>query len=321
MDRRLILDLIAPAHQRGLEIGALDRPVVTRAMGDIGYVDRASRAELLEWYADPAHAIDRSAIVEIDHIWGSETLLEAVGGQRVYDYVIASHVIEHVPDVYGWLNEIASVLRDDGLGLFMAPDKRFTFDWPRPVSVRGEFVDAYLRGLRRPDIRQVFNHTFETRPEGVPERDEAALTAYAQGCVALCRQSDADAVYIDSHCWVFTPRSMLDALDLYSRLDLAPFEIAALTATPRGDAEFMLALRRLPDGLDAATRRQRFLDSVAILDLPDELQTDDAPDVVAQAQAALARAAAIENSTIWRMTAPLRGVVDAARRLSSGSRR
>lgn len=309
MDRRLILDLIDPARQRGLEIGALDRPVVSRAMGDIGYVDRASRAELLVWYADPAHPIDRAALVEVDHVWGAETLLEAVGGQRAFDYVIASHVIEHVPDMFGWLMEIAAVLRDGGLGLFVVPDKRFTFDWPRPVSTRGEFVDAHLRGLRRPDIRQIFNHTYETRPEGAPERDDDAWSEYARGCVALCRQADAETTYIDAHCWVFTPRSMLEALDLLSRLDLAPFEVANLTPTPPGDAEFLLALRRLPDGLDAATRRARFQASAAALDLPEEQSTAGAPEAVAAAQVALARAAAIENSTIWRATAPLRRVI------------
>ena len=285
MDRRLILDLIDPARQRGLEIGALDRPVVSRAMGDIGYVDRASRAELLVWYADPAHPIDRAALVEVDHLWGAETLLEAVGGQRAFDYVIASHVVEHVPDMFGWLMEIAA------------------------VSTRGEFVDAHLRGLRRPDIRQIFNHTYETRPEGAPERDDDAWSEYARGCVALCRQADAEKTYIDAHCWVFTPRSMLEALDLLSRLDLAPFEVANLTPTPPGDAEFLLALRRLPDGLDAATRRARFQASAAALDLPEEQSTAGAPEAVAAAQVALARAAAIENSTIWRATAPLRHVI------------
>lgn len=313
MDRRLLLDLIDPPRQRGLEIGALDKPVVGREMGDIGYVDRASRDELLAWYADPGHDIDRSKLVEIDHVWGAETLLEAVGGQRVYDYVIACHVIEHVPDMFGWLGEIASVLKDGGLGLFLVPDKRFTFDWPRPVSVRGEFVDAYLRGLRRPDLRQIFNHTYETRPEGAPERDEAGWTAYAQGCLALCRQVQAEETYIDSHCWVFTPRSMLDALDLLSRLDLAPFEIASLQPTPIGDAEFLLAVRRLPDGLEPAERRARFLASVAQLDLPAELADGAGTEVLAEAQLALARARAIENSTIWRATAPLRKLVDALR--------
>ena len=51
MDRAQVLALIDVANARGLEIGALNRPVVTREMGPVEYVDRASRAELQAWYA------------------------------------------------------------------------------------------------------------------------------------------------------------------------------------------------------------------------------------------------------------------------------
>lgn len=313
MDRRQILELIDARTQRGLEIGALDRPVVRKSVGPISYVDRASRDELLSWYADPGHAIDRDALVEVDHVWGEETLLQAVGGERAFDYVIASHVIEHVPDVYGWLAEIAAVLRDDGQALFMIPDKRYTFDRARPVTVSGEFVDAHLRGLRRPDTRQIFNHFYDTLPENGPARDEAGLTALAQGSLALCRRAITNQEYIDAHCWVFTPRSFVAALDLASRLDLLPFEISHLIPTPRGDGEFLAALRRLPDGLDAAGRRARFVASVAALDLPPEVLLEGGDDLMSRAEMAIARAAAIENSTIWRATAPLRKLMDGLR--------
>lgn len=317
MDRRAILELINPRVQRGLEIGALDRPVVRKQMGPISYVDRASRDELLTWYADPGHDIDRQALVEVDYVWGAETLLKAVGGDRAFDYVIASHVIEHVPDVYGWLREIGSVLRDDGLALFMIPDKRRSFDRARSMTASGEYIDAFLRGLRRPDSRQIFNHFYETLPEGGPLRDEAGLTELAQGSLAMCQRALADDEYIDAHCWVFTPRSVVAALDLASRLDLLPFEIAHVRPTPEGDAEFLLALRRLPDGLDPVARRARFAASVAALDLPEEFVIDGGPEILSRAEIAIARAAAIENSTIWRATAPLRRAMDRLR----GSRR
>lgn len=46
MDRSKILALIDVAKARGLEIGAQTRPVVTRDMGAVEYVDRATTAEL-----------------------------------------------------------------------------------------------------------------------------------------------------------------------------------------------------------------------------------------------------------------------------------
>ncbi|MBW8815784.1 MAG: methyltransferase domain-containing protein [Caulobacterales bacterium] len=313
MSRARLLSLVDVARQRGLEIGPLNRPIVTRAMGPVEYIDRAPRSELAAWYG--AADVDPDEIVEVDHVWGDQSLFDCVGGQRAYDYLIASHVIEHVPDVFGWLGEIATVLVDGGLGLFIVPDKRHTFDVLRPTSASGEFVDAHLRRLRRPDLRQIFNHVYEMRLlDGPQSLDEAARTERAQGALAVCRQALETQAYIDVHCWVFTPRSALEALDLASRLGLLPYEIAALELAP---GEFLLALRRLPEAMPADAQRTAFLASVQRLDLPQEAPgagSDDAAVLLAKAEVATARAAAIENSTTWKLTAPLRAAVDRVRR-------
>ncbi|WP_068877438.1 MULTISPECIES: bifunctional 2-polyprenyl-6-hydroxyphenol methylase/3-demethylubiquinol 3-O-methyltransferase UbiG [unclassified Phenylobacterium] len=309
MDRaEALAALIDPARQRGLEIGPLDRPMVARAIGPVEYVDRASREALVAAY--DGHDVDRARIPEIDHVWGEQSLLDCVGGARAYDYVLASHVIEHIPDVFGWLGEIASVLADGGLAVFFVPDKRYTFDARRPVSTAGEFVDAHLRRLRRPDARQVFNHVYDTRDLKAPPLDEAALTERAWQGLDLARRTGAE--YLDAHCWVFTPHSLVDALDLASRLDLLPFELAH---TEQGADEFLVALRRLPEAMPPAARREAFMASAARFALPDDTETGgDAAVLQAQARAALARADAIENSTIWRATAPLRALLGRLRR-------
>jgi hypothetical protein len=82
------LDLV---HLVGVEIGALDKPLVTRGMGQILYVDHADTATLRQKYASQA-SVSAEQIVEVDGIWGTNTLVEAIGGRTV-DYVIASHVI------------------------------------------------------------------------------------------------------------------------------------------------------------------------------------------------------------------------------------
>lgn len=313
MDRAKLFSLIDVARQRGLEIGALNRPIVTRAMGPIEYIDRSSRAELQAWYG--GHGVDPADIVEVDHVWGEQSLLDCVGGRRAYDYLIASHVIEHVPDVFGWLGEIATVLVDGGLGLFMVPDKRHTFDVLRRTSVSGDFVEAYVDRLRRPNTRQIFNGVYDVRDlDADVSPDGEALTARAREVLALCRRARDSGEYIDVHCWVFTPRSMVEALDLASRLGILPFEIAALEPSV---GEFFLALRRLPDGLDADTQRAAFLASLQGLALLEEaglVGAEESARLMAKAEMALARATAIENSTIWRLTAPLRAAIGAIRR-------
>jgi hypothetical protein len=320
MDRAKLLALIDVTRQRGLEIGPLNRPMVTRETGPIEYVDRAPREELQRWYG--GGDVDPEEIVEVDHIWGDQRLIDCVGGRRAFGYLLASHVIEHVPDLLGWLHEIAEVLVDGGIAGFMVPDKRYTFDLLRRTSTGSEVVDAYVRGLRRPDTRQIFDSFHYYRDpetgfdrEGHPPTDQRTVRS-ARELLELCQRAAANGDYIDSHCWVFTPRSMAEALDLTSQLGLLPYEIAALGPTPPGSIEFVLALRRLPDGLDPAARRAAFVASLDRVRLPDELAADQETDLVlARAHQAIGRTAAIEASTSWRITAPLRAAVTMLRRL------
>ena len=310
MDRAKILSMIDLASGRGLEIGPLNRPVVTRGMGRVEYIDRAPTEELKRWYAINDE-VNVDEIVEVDHVWGSQTLFECVGSQRVYDYLVASHVIEHVPDLFGWLGEIASVLADGGIASFVVPDKRFTFDVLRRTSGDSELVDAYVRGLRKPDARQIFDHFYSFRDVNSPEVLQGASPAdlppthNARELMELCRRTLENGEYIDTHCWVFTPASFVGALDLGSRLGLLPFEVAEVIPTPPGAHEFYVSLRRLSEGAPASEHRAAFESSRSRAPV-EPAEGLDPEALLARALAAEAAAAALRRSTSWRITAPLR---------------
>lgn len=109
---------------------------------------------------------------------------------------------------------------------------------------------------------------------------------------------------------------MVEALDLGSRLDLLPYEIAALEPTDPATGEFMMALRRLPEALDTDARRAAFARSAEVLDLPVERDAEASADtLLARAVAAEAQLYAIRASTSWKLTAPLRAAVTWARGL------
>ena len=320
MQRERILTFLDVTRQRGLEIGPLDRPMVTRDMGPIEYVDRAGRDELVHTY-DATGAVNPQRIVDVDHVWSEQRLVECVGGGRVYDYLLASHVIEHVPDLFGWLQEIGEVLVDGGLAVFVVPDRRYTFDVKRRTSGEAEFLDAYVRGLRRPDARQIFDCFFHQELLDRAPASETERTLSARHLLEVCRRAQAGE-YVDAHCWVFTPRSLLAALDLASRLLLLPFEIVALLPPRPGEIDFLLVLRRLRAELSADVQHAAFRASRDRLSLPEEVEVaaTDAR-MLAEAQAAIERTAAIEASTSWRVTAPLRRAVTLARRLGRAGAR
>jgi SAM-dependent methyltransferase len=145
-----------------LEIGPLFRPFFLKSEADVIYVDHADTEALRAKYKDDPK-FDKSSIVDIDAVWGAKTLAECVGIDRKFDCVIASHVIEHVPDLLAWLKEIESVLAADGEIRLVVPDKRFTFDYTRRLTELPEVLDAYLRQTRRPLPFNILDHVLNGR--------------------------------------------------------------------------------------------------------------------------------------------------------------
>lgn len=228
----------------GVEIGPLTRPMIRRDEGRVFYIDHASTEELRGKYSGQPH-IDTSAIVDVDFVWGERTLSQCVGGQR-FDYCIASHVIEHVPDLIGWLNEIDEILKPGGILSLGIPDKRYTFDIWRKLSGRRDVYAAHIFRQRKPSPLQVFDHFSH-----YVEVDAVALWSGhppppqpAQSRRALQHAMTALRTYVDAHCWVFTPASFRMLLGKLVAGGWVSFEIVAFFETEPNNAEFFVSLRK-----------------------------------------------------------------------------
>ena len=291
----------------GLEIGALDSPLLRKPEHDVLYVDYATTEVVRANQFDPAVRLEQ--IVEVDIVWGSARLAEAVG--RPVDYVLASHVIEHVPDLIGWLLEVAEVLRPEGVLGLAIPDKRFTFDALRQVSVLSEAVEAHLLGAKRPSLRQVYDvaslgigvdaaEVWGNRFDPAARRDE--VLARLRPALNLVTSLHASPQYRDAHCWVFTPRTFLTVAEELATLALFPFRISAFYPTETGDAEFLVRLVRA-DPNDPAIRADL---RAARSELSPEQPSDSS--AAATIEILSRRLAAIEGSRSWKATAPLRAL-------------
>src|SRR5262249_55944812 len=64
------------------------------------------------------------------------------------DFIIASHVLEHVPDPLGLFKECHRVLKDHGYFYLGLPDKNQTFDAPRMNTPLGHLVRDFERGSK-----------------------------------------------------------------------------------------------------------------------------------------------------------------------------
>lgn len=260
-DRRAaVLAGIDPATCRGLEFGPLTSPLVGRDQGPIEYVDHATTVELERKYAaDPQ--VDTSRLVAVDHVLEHGSLPASLP-RMAYDYAVACHVFEHLPDPLGWLGQVAGRLKPAGRLCLALPDKRFTFDRLRELTRLADWVEALLEGRRRPAARSVFDAAMLSvrMPLAVtwarpPRPEELRPQGLGQPGWALELARQAAAEYVDIHCSVFTPGSCLTLLAEAAEIDLHPFALAGFGDTAVGGFEFFLQL--VPAGDEPGSERAR----------------------------------------------------------------
>lgn len=242
-----LLKSIDVATSKGLELGPLINPVVLREMGDIRYIDHVDTDALRARYATHV-GFDVDAIVPIDYVSHTGSIHDAVGPDIPFDYVIASHVIEHVPDVIGWLGDIRSVLRDDGVLSLAIPDHRRCFDALRSPTVTADLIHAHLTTPTIPSPRQVFDHYSSAVAwrgliswEEEPPFEELVLIHSETEALERATTASTSGDYLDVHCWTFTPSSFTRLFGALTRLRLVPFSLESCSETVGG--EFFATLR------------------------------------------------------------------------------
>jgi predicted SAM-dependent methyltransferase len=252
MDRReKLLAGLAIEHKLGLEIGALCRPFIKKTEHPVLYADHASTQALREKYRhDPDVVLDD--IVEVDAVLGERSLAEALG--RKVDYVVASHVIEHVPDLITWLGELASILNDNGEIRLIVPDKRFTFDYIRTTTQLSDVLYAHLVKARMPQAHIVMDYVLNVVKVNGAQAWRGAIDPdtlerhHTLGDAQRIAQQILDCgAYHDVHCWVFTPRSLALLFAELAGHGLTCFECVNFYDTALDTIEFFVGLRRTND--------------------------------------------------------------------------
>jgi 2-polyprenyl-3-methyl-5-hydroxy-6-metoxy-1,4-benzoquinol methylase len=322
VDRReKVLRGIDVSKLAGIEIGALAWPIVQKSEGDITYVDFTDAETLRKNHAGTHVPIEH--IVEVDAIWGANTLQQAIGESRKVDYVIASHVVEHVPDLLGWLSELREVLKPGGQIRLVVPDKRFTFDRIRHETQAADVLSAHLVGARVPQPDRVLDFFLNRVTLDKQDAWDGAfgeLTPVTTIPAALeCALKSTRGEYVDVHCWVFTPRSM--GL-LFSRLaedGMLDLECTHFEDTAYGEYEFFVGLRPSNERAAVLASWKRIAETARIDPDSKQKEIDGLKATLARVQAerddALRKTGILEErvdklmaSTSWKVTSPLRAI-------------
>ncbi len=326
--KAILRDGLDLAAMTGLEIGPLADPVVLRSEGRVLYVDHTDTAHLRETYRDNA-LVPLERIVDVDVVWGETVLATALApvlgdGVRV-DYVIASHVAEHVPDLVTWLGEIADVLAPDGTLRLVMPDRRFSFDALREPTRLTDTLAAWVLRARRPQVRDVLDFRLHYAPDVRPqaiydgtERREDLVRAHSFEVAAQCAGWARDLdVYLDVHCTVVHPGEFARLLADLAALGLVRMACAGMIDSQVGHFEFFTFMTPCDDPAVAAASWRAAAERMAD-PLPGSVEDRAARETAiarlnetnarlsSELHEARARIAGLEQSRSWRLTAPLR---------------
>jgi 2-polyprenyl-3-methyl-5-hydroxy-6-metoxy-1,4-benzoquinol methylase len=95
-------------------------------------LDHCDKEALMKKYR--RHEIAVENIEEVDFVWDGRPYTKLIGRRHIYDWIIASHVLERTTDLIGFLNDCDSLLKKAGVLSLAVPDKRYSFDHFRPIT-------------------------------------------------------------------------------------------------------------------------------------------------------------------------------------------
>lgn len=316
MDRTSKVFEFANRNGRGLEIGPSHSPVAPKSQGfDCVTIDHAGRETLVEKYRGLGVAEDMlSRIEDVDYIWSGERLTELVTEQ--FDYVIASHVLEHTVDLVAFLQDCEEILKPKGCVSLILPDKRYCFDYFRPLTSVGRVIDASCTQDTR-------FHTPGTAADGAaymctmesvgvswwpgadaPIHLESETLSRSDASI---QESFAQREYVDLHNWVFTPSSFELLIRDLNELEFTNF--SQIGGHPTRGCEFFATLRIDPAHQHTRSREELMYQIDSELfeasTAEGELKAEN-ERLKAELAKATAANSSMRTSRSWRVTAPLR---------------
>ena len=230
----------------GLEIGPSHSPLAPKKDGyNIEIVDHASQKKLIKKYK--ALNIDTSNIEEVDYVWdGKQTLSELINKPKSYDYIIASHLVEHTTDLVTFLQDCEKLLKPAGKLCLVIPDKRYCFDYFRFPSTTGDILEAYYNKNIRHTSGKVFDFLINSAKRGKNaawssnDRSTLSLMYELKFAKQESKKAQKSESYIDIHNWMFTPNSL--KLLVYDLQSLGLIKLAYADEMPTQGFEFFAVL-------------------------------------------------------------------------------
>ena len=217
----------------GLEIGGLHLPLRVPHHAEVTYVDRMSADELRSEYPELAE----KELTAVDVIDNGE-LLETIADES-QDFIVANHFLEHCEDPIRTIGTHLAKLRPGGILFYAVPDKRYTFDFRRPLTPIEHMAEDNEHGperSRREHYEEWARLVTEEDSPAVGSREQAESEEWVAS-----RAVELEATMFSIHMHVWTQAEFL-RLILHTREHFG--EAFDIEAAARQGIEFVVVLRK-----------------------------------------------------------------------------
>jgi len=306
MNTRLMFDnFITNKNAQILEIGPLTRPLAKKDMyPNTLYCDIRNTEQIKQLYSGNDYLTTTNISVSLQDIINIDVVIQNsykdTFKEKHFDYVIASHVLEHVEDIIYFLQDIYSILNNNG-GEFIIffPDKRYCFDHFREEASFRDAYDVFIN--KRPALaRMVLDFFSSAISENNPNifwADENLSVLLPQNnikqAVECFNKSLAGKSSDDVHYWPFSDSGFIKFLYDLTRADLIQYHCKNIYPTECNTQEFLVILQKTQEW-----EINKELDNLRQLYKLTTQQT--------QLSEIRAHMVALEQSLSWRITKPLR---------------
>ena len=197
---------------------------------------------------------------EVHYIWKGGKYSNII--KQKFMRIVGSHVIEHIPDLISWLDDLYELLLPGGQVRMLIPDMRFNWDHRRRPTELSDIIGNYLEKRQRPTFDTLFEQIlFASQSLNSSSRDlwnsppyhrkRGAEFPYSAVELALFQTTWASnhsnsGNYVDAHVNRWRASSFAYQMDTLYKLKLVKFQLVNLYPPhPMDSAEFFVTLLKV----------------------------------------------------------------------------
>ena len=236
--------------KNGLEISPNLAPMVTKNEGwNVKYLDLVSTETLKE--RAQSKNIAMTSVPKIDYVYNPSHLISETVAPNKFDFVVSSHVIEHIPDLILHFQDIGNILNVGGVYCFIVPDMNLCFDIKKPQTSLGALIEAHINQHKQAPISAIideYRYGVKLNGQGAWSTEDIGTFTpkydHITGRIKDLLAKPNELANWHGHIWRFTPSSFVSIYEDCYKLELIKLKLEHIQPTSK--MEFLVVLQKAP---------------------------------------------------------------------------